>query len=548
MQGLIQTLRGLGAIRLAAMGAVGLALVLFFVFMSSRLSATDNAILFGNLDPADSSKIVGKLETMGVPYEMKAEGRQIWVPSDKVLRLRMNMAEEGLPSGGSMGYELFDRADTLGSTNFVQNVNLIRALEGELGRTIRSIGAIAEARVHLVMPKRELFSRTEREPTASVLIRARGTERLNKAQVRAIQHLVAAAVPGLSPTRISVIDSRGELLARGSGSDGQGAAAGGESADDARRAYEDRMTRIIEELLENSVGAGKVRAEVTADMDFDRITTNSESYDPNGQVVRSTQSVEETSNDSDSKSKPAVTVRNNLPDANAQQGGSGNNKSESATSRTEETVNYEISKTVKSHVREVGTLKRVSVAVLVDGTYSMQNGKPVYQPRSPEEIENLAKLVRSAVGYDDKRGDKVELINMQFAAGPREDEKIEAPLFGLTKADYFRIAELLVLAVVAILVLLLVIRPIVQRTLEALPSALSREHERALLADQSVGAPALTGPAGTGTDQSQEDEMIDVAQVEGRVRASTIKKIGEIVEHHPEETVSILREWLYQDA
>jgi flagellar M-ring protein FliF len=547
LQGLIQTFRGLGAVRLAAMGAVGIALVVFFVFMSAKLSSTDNAILFGNLDPADSSKIVSKLETMGVPYEMKAEGRQVWVPSDKVLRLRMNMAEEGLPSGGSRGYELFDRADTLGSTNFVQNVNLIRALEGELARTIRSMGTVAEARVHLVMPKRELFSRTEREPTASVLIRARGTERLNKSQVRAIQHLVAAAVPGLSPARISVVDSRGELLARGSGPDGQGAAAGGESADDSRRAYEDRMTRIIEELLENSVGASKVRAEVTAEMDFDRITTNSETYDPNGQVVRSTQSVEETSSDSDSKSKPAVTVRNNLPDANAQQGGAGN-KSESASSRTEETVNYEISKTTRNHVREVGTLKRVSVAVLVDGTYAMQGGKPVYQPRSAEEIENLAKLVRSAVGYDEKRGDKVELINMQFAAGPREDEKIEPPLFGLTKADYFRIAELLVLAVVAILVLLLVIRPIVQRTLEALPSALSREHERNLLADQSVGAPALTGPAGTGTDRSQEEEMIDVAQVEGRVRASTIKKIGEIVEHHPEETVSILREWLYQDA
>jgi flagellar M-ring protein FliF len=240
-------------------------------------------------------------------------------------------------------------------------------------------------------------------------------------------------------------------------------------------------------------------------------------------------------------------VRNNLPDANTQQGGAGNNSSQSATSRTEETVNYEISKIVKNHVREVGTLRRVSVAVLVDGTYSMQGGKPVYQPRSPQEIENLAKLVRSAVGYDEKRGDKVELINMQFAAGPREEETIEPPLFGLTKADYFRIAELLVLAVVAILVLL-VIRPIVQRTLEALPTALSREHERNLLADQSVGTPALTGPAGTGTDKSQEEEMIDVAQVEGRVRASTIKKIGEIVEHHPEETVSILREWLYQDA
>ena len=528
------------------MGAVALGLVIFFVFLSSRLSTPDNVLLFGNLDQADTAKIIGKLETMSVPYEMKAEGRQVWVPSDRVLRLRMNMAEEGLPSGGSMGYELFDKADALGTTNFVQNVNLIRALEGELARTIRSIGTVSEARVHLVMPKREMFSRVERPPSASVLIRPRGAERLTKPQVRAIQHLIAAAVPGLSPTRISVVDSRGELLARGNG-ENEGAAGTAESGDDARRAYEHRLARTVEELLEHSVGVGKVRAEITAEMDFDRITTNTETYDPNGQVVRSTQTVEENANDSDSRGRPAVTVRSNLPDANAQQGGN-NTQSSSASSRTEETVNYEISKTVRSHVREVGTMKRVSAAVLIDGTYTTQGGKLTYTARSKEELESLAKLVRSAIGYDETRGDRVELINMQFAVGPREEEKIEAPLFGLSKADYFRIAELLVLAIVAILVLLLVVRPLVNRTLEALPSALSREHERNLLADQSVGAPALTGPAGTGTQEEEKDEMIDVAQIDGRVRASTIKKIGEIVEHHPEETVSIIREWLYQDA
>jgi flagellar M-ring protein FliF len=262
--------------------------------------------------------------------------------------------------------------------------------------------------------------------------------------------------------------------------------------------------------------------------------------------VRSTQTVEENANDSDTRNKTSVSVRNNLPDAQAQPGGAGD-RSQSTSARTEETVNYEISKTVRSHVREIGTVRRVSVAVLVDGSYVNQGGKPTYQARTKEELENLAKLVRSAVGYDDKRGDRVELINMPFAAGPREEEKIEPPLFGLTKADYFRIAELLVLAVVAILVLLLVVRPLVNRTLEALPSALSRDHERNLLSDQSIGAPALTGPAGTGKPD-EDDEMIDVAQIDGRVRASTIKKIGEIVEHHPEETASIIREWLYQEA
>ncbi len=543
----MQTLRGLGTVRLVAMGAVALGLVIFFVFLSQRLSTPDNALLFADLDPSESAKIVGKLEAMNVPYELRAQGHQILVPQDRVLRLRMSLAEEGLPSGGTVGYELFDKSDTLGTTSFVQQINLVRALEGELARTIRSISTVGEARVHLVIPKRELFSRRERQPTASVLIKPKGAERLTKTQVAAIQHLVASSVAGLDPSRVSVIDSSGRLLARGDGN-AEGAAAL-DSNEDLRHAYEDRMSRMIEELIEQSVGIGKVRAEVTAEMNFDRVTTNTEKYDPDGQVVRSTQTVEESSDSADSRNRTAVTVKNNLPAGQAPSSDQGN-QSLDKSQRNEETINYEISKTVQNHVREAGTVRRLSVAVLVDGTYTHdKSGKPVYQPRPAEEIAKLTKLVQSAIGYDQKRGDTLELVNMQFAAGPQEPEKIEPPLFGLTKADYFRIAELLVLAVVAILVLLLVVRPLVNRTLDALPTALSRDHEAKLLANQSADAPALTGPGGTGVGQVEEDdEMIDVAQVDGRVRASTLKKIGEIVEHHPEETVSIIREWLFQDA
>ncbi len=542
----MQTLRGLGTVRLAAMGAVAIGLVVFFVFLSQRLSTPDNALLFGDLDPSESAKIVGKLETMNIPYELRAGGRQILVPQDRVLRLRMTLAEDGLPSGGTVGYELFDKNDTLGTTSFVQQINLVRALEGELARTIRSISSVDEARVHLVIPRRELFSRRERPPTASVLIKPKGADRLTKGQVLAIQHLVASSVAGLDPSRVSVVDSAGHLLARGDGSsEGTGAL---DSNEDLRRAYEDRTSRTIEDLVEQSVGIGKVRAEVTADMDFDRVTTNTERYDPDGQVVRSTQTVEENSDSANSRNHPSVSVKNNLPNGQTQSATPAN-QSVDKSSRNEETVNYEISKTVQNHVREAGTVRRLSVAVLVDGTYTHdKSGKAVYHPRSAEELAKLTKLVQSAIGYDSKRGDKLELINMQFAAGPQEPEKIEPPLFGLTKADYFRIAELLVLAVVAILVLLLVVRPLVNRTLDALPTALSRDHEAKLLANQGVDSPALTGPSGTGVAQPEEEELIDVAQIDGRVRASTIKKIGEIVEHHPEETVSIIREWLYQDV
>jgi flagellar M-ring protein FliF len=462
------------------------------------------------------------------------------------------MAQEGLPNGGSVGYELFDRSESLGSTNFVQNVNLLRALEGELSRTIRSLSQVQEARVHLVMPKRELFSRKQQEPSASVVVKTQGPQKLGKTQVLAIQQLVSAAVPGLKVSRISVIDHRGRLLARAGNADEQGAYAASDH-DELQRVQEGHLVRVIEELVEQSVGIGRVRAQVTAAMDFDRITTNAEIYDPEGQVVRSTQNVEEQANSADSSGSKTVSVANNLPDAPDSKNGA-NGNSQSRSSRTEETVNFEISKTVRSHVRESGKVRRLSIAVLIDGTYTTdKDGKRVYTPRSKEELAKLDKLVRSAVGYDEKRGDTLELINMPFVnALERELDTVE-PLFGLTKTDYFRIAEIFVLAAVGILVILLVVRPLVARTLEALPSALAGGGEHNLLANQSADMPALTGPSDTGVGEQrlgedEPDDMIDVASIDGKVRASTIKKIEEIVERHPEETVGILRQWMTQDA
>ncbi len=424
---------------------------------------------------------------------------------------------------------------------------MVRALEGELARTIRAINKVDEARVHLVMPKRELFSRRKQEPSASVIVKTQRHVKLAKAQVLAIQHLIAAAVPGLSPRRISIVDGRGRLLARPGEADADGEILA-EDADEMRQGYEKRLIRTVEALIERSVGLGNVRAQVSVEMDFDRISTNTESYDPDGQVVRSTQSVEESSNSADKAGQSAVSVGSNLPDANAN-GEDGS--SSSASTRTEETVNYEITKTVTTHVRESGTVRRLSVAVLVNGTFKRNGeGDLIYQPRTKEEIDKLATLVRSAIGFDAKRGDTVELINMRFSNPDDMNAVLEGPLFGLTKSDYFRIGEIFVLAIVGILVILLVVRPLVARTLDALPSALEAAKERTLLADQTEDAPALAGPTGTGVSGPLADEpesMINLDQVEGRVRASTLKKIGEIVERHPEETVGIIRQWMYAE-
>ena len=308
---------------------------------------------------------------------------------------------------------------------------------------------------------------------------------------------------------------------------------------------------MIEELLEQSIGIGKVRAQVTAAMNFDRITTNSETYDPDGQVVRSTQSVSENADSAERTNSRSVTVANNLPDA-ADTKANGNGTNASKSSRTEETVNYEISKTVKRHVRESGIVRRLSIAVLVDGTYiTDDDGNRQYKPRGKTEIDNLAKLAQSAVGFDAKRGDTLEVINMQFVTSTGDELQTVEPLFGLSKADYFRIAEIFVLAAVGILVILLVVRPLIARTLEALPSALAAATEHNLLADQSPDSPALTGPSETGVsaleEEENEEDFVDIARIDGKVRASALKKIGEIVERHPEETIGILRQWMSDD-
>lgn len=545
-----QALRNLGPLRLAVMAGVAVGLIAFFIYITTRLAAPQMALLYGGMDQGDASKIVAQLSSSNTPYELRGNGTDIYVPSDAVANLRLTMASQGLPSGGSVGYEIFDNASSLGTTNFIQNVNMLRALEGELARTIKSISSVSAARVHLVLPKREIFSRRTQKPTASIVLKMKGSRRLGDEQVQAIQHLVAAAVPGLNPNNISVIDSTGALLARGY--DGQGPGVSESKTEERKIKLENRLAHTIEALLERTVGFEKVRAEVTADIDYDKITTNEEVFNPDGQVVQSTQSVEQSSDNKETNGNPPVSVATNLPDPNASAASGASQNS--AEKRTEETVNYAISKKVINHIREAGVIQRLSVAVLVDGTYP-DNGKGVrtYQARSKAEMDTMATLVRSAIGFDANRGDSVEVINMQFVdltAGAEEDLKL---FFGLEKNDLIKMAEILVLSIVAILTILLVVRPLVSRAFEALPAAMA---EGKLLAEQtSAAAAALTAPSAGAPAPSdslavdeQYEELIDIDRVEGRVKASSVKKIGEIVQKHPEEALSIIRTWMYQES
>ena len=532
----------------------------FFIWLTTRLAAPNLVPLSGPLDLDEAGKIAARLDAMGVTYQVKGNGGQILVPEDQAPRIRMTLAKDGLPSGGGIGFEIFDRSDALGTTSFVQSINYARALEGELARTIRTIGSVASARVHLVLPKREPFAREAKEASASITVAMRGGARLDRGQVQAIQHLVATAVPDLKPTQISIVDEKGTLLAKGGGDAGP-IGLGASAIEELRTAHETRLRQAIIQALEPVVGPGKVRAVVAVDIETERMTAQSESYDPEG-VLRSSQTTEEQGSSSESEQDKTVSAANNLPEAQQKPAAPAPAvpKTASSNTRAEKTENYEIGKKVVSQVREPGGVKRISAAVLVDGVYTTDaQGKKTYAPRDEQTLQKLDALVRSAVMYTEARGDRVEVANLQFADAKEEaaaDSGGAEPFLNLGKSDYFRIGEIAALGILGALVLLLVVRPIVGRLLNpmvALPAPAGATQAQLPAGQQPA---ALPGPAGALQAPNEEapaaaavpEVMIDLAQVEGRVKQSSLSKVGEIVKRHPDQALTIVRNWLHEPA
>ena len=555
MKALLDGLKALGVARLAAMGAVALGLMTLLAVMVLRSGSSDQmSLLYGDLDPRDTSQIVDQLNRRHVPYRLGGGGTQVLIPADQVPESRMLLAKDGLPSGGSIGYELFDRGDSYLFSAFQQKISETRAMEGELARTIRSIRGIRAARVHLVLASREPFAREQQEAQASVMLTMVGAQRLDKEGVQAILNLVAAAVPGLRAHNIAVVDSRGDLLARAGQPVNQLTEA--TTADDVRRATELRLSRAVEEMLEKTLGSGRVRAEASVRMDFDKINETKELFDPDGQVTRSTQTVNSTSKTTEAN--PAVTAQNNLPNADP-----GNQNNGSQDGRQEETTNFEIGKTVRTLIREQPRIDRISLAVMVDGSDQPgADGKPVWQPRSAEELERITSLVKSAIGYDEKRGDQVNVVSMRFVA-----DEAPAPEGGgllgmhLEKPDFMHLAQTALFGVIGLLALLLVLRPMVTRLTALAPGGLA-------LADGSLapgggypgGIPSLSAPsgiaalAGPGSSaggltaaQLEDEAMISMNQIEGQMRASSLRKLTDIVGKHPDQTLTIMRGWMAQE-
>jgi flagellar M-ring protein FliF len=552
VQSVIEALQRFGIGRLAAIlgVAAGVAAALFALVLN--VGTQPKALLYANLDLKEAGQITQALDQSGIKYEVKGDGSTIMVPRDKVASTRIMLSSKGMPTSGSVGYEIFDSASPLGQTDFIQNLNRQRALEGELARTIRSLQGVSSARVHLVLPRRQLFENDGEAPSASVVIgvagRAPGAD-----QVAAVRNLIAGAVPNLKPDRVTVVDERGKLLAGVGDGDGQGSA-----ADTLRTDTEERMRKTIKDLVEGVVGAGKARVQVTADLDRNRVTLQDDKYDPDGQVVRSTQTVNENAKQSQAAGTTGATATANIPG-----GATGTTPAEPGNSsdsgRAEETTNYEISHSTRTEVQEPGQVKRLSVAVAVDGVTTIgPKGKVSYAPRPADEMKKIEDLVRSAVGYSAQRGDVVSVVNVRFDHGDEEGTAAGNPLVNFDKNDMMRMAELGVLLVMAGLVVFFVVRPLLSTAAGGGAPRLPM-----MLAGSTAGVPsgpALTisgaaEPQGGGggvnmvkTAPAIPDPRIDIAKIEGAVKVSSVKQVSEFVDNHPEESVSILRAWLHESA
>ena len=553
MAALLESLKALGVGRLIAMAAVAGAMLLMVTFLALHGGGGERmALLYADMDLREAAQVSDLLDRAHVTHEAGPDGTRISVPASEVARARLLLAKDGLPSGGSIGYEIFDRGDGLTATQFQQTINQTRALEGELARSIRMISGVRGARVHLVLPKREPFARDRVEPQASVVLTMAGAARMDREGVQSVLNLVASAVPGLRPQGIGIIDSRGNLLAR----PGEGAGTAGTAAE-LRAAAEQRLSRAVEDMLERTVGAGRVRAETAVEMDYNQVHETEEKFDPEGKVERSTQNT--TSTNKTTEANAAVSVANNLPNADA-----GANPAGSQEQHSEETTNYEIGKTVRTTTREQPMIRRISLAVLVDQVATKgTDGVTTWQDRSPDELGRIAALARTAIGFDEKRGDRVEVVSLRFVETDAPVDEPKLGVFGLPldKADLTRIGQTAVLAIIAVLALLLVLRPMVLRLTTALPS----------LADEPAGGLALAGPGNagggsatgegartpgrsgmlalTGPDSPGEDEsMVRLGNIDGAVRASSLRSVAELVDKHPEESLAVMRGWMVKEG
>jgi len=481
--------------------------------------------LFGSLSTEDAGAIVDRLRDQHVPYELGAGGATVLVPASRVHELRMELAEAGLPTGGGVGFEIFDRA-SYGTTDYVQRVNFRRALEGELSRTIGAMDRVASARVHLVMPEKRLFAKDQEDARASVTLKLRGNGGLDDGKVAAIVHLVASAVEGLAPERVTVVDLKGDVLYAGNEGGSDTALVGSQVGQ--RFDLEERLRQRVLDILEPAVGPGAAEVQVAADLDFTRAETTEEMYDPDVAAIRSEQRTKEQTEGHSATGGGVTGVT-----ARAAEGGESNTtKSQNAT------VNYELNRTVNHIVHPVGQIKRLSVAVLVDGRAETgEDGAVTHVPRTEDELGKLGALVKKAVGFNADRGDTVEVVNMAFAGAPAVEALPEPGVMSRIVPFVGPAMRYLLALGVAALVIMLILRPLVQ--IVATGGGGGGRHVQDLVLPQ--GLPKTVGQL----EAEGQGLLADLASFESEALIpSSREDVLRMAQDNPRQTAEMLKAWM----
>lgn len=548
MGGFTAAVQRFGIGRLAAVLGVAAGVAAVMVALMLRVGQAPDALLYSNLDLKEAGDITASLDQAGIKYRTQGDGSTIMVNRDEVGTARMLVASKGLVTSGSVGYELFDNQSVLGQTEFQQNLNEKRALEGELSRTILSYRGISSAKVLIALPRREMFASAAGEPTAAVVVGV-GGRALTSDQIQGIRNVVASSVPGLKPERVTVTDTANRTLAAGSDT----GAFSTISAADAKVTTESQLQARIKDIVEGVVGAGNARVQVTADIDHSRSTTQEQRFDPDGQVVRSTSSNGTESTDTTGDPAGGATAANNIPGGEPPAVAPAGSAEKAST----ETTNYEISNTTTTTVKEAGEIRKLAVSVAVDGKWTPAadgQGAPTYAARPAQEIEQIKALVAAAVGIDEARGDKIEVLNVPFSrdTSAQGGTEVKPSLLDFNKSDIMRGVELLVLLITGLLLIFFVLRPLLKAAqggpggamaqVAGMPGGAGGGMATTMLQTTEMGgmAPQISGPP------SEIEQRLDIARVQGQVKASSVRKVAEFVENHPEESANIMRSWVHE--
>jgi flagellar M-ring protein FliF len=526
LRGVWGSLTGNQRLMILGVGGAAVALSLGLILWGNRL---DLATLYANLTPADAGSIVEQLKTSRIPYRITDNGARILVPAGQVHETRIKLATAGLPQGGGVGFELFDRT-SFGVTDFVQKLNYQRALQGELARTIGQIREVQQARVHIAMPQPTVFSDREKPTTASVVVNLRPAARMTQEQVRAIVHLVSGSVEGLDADRVTVIDSAGRILSQRSD---RASPAGNAGQLEYQAGVEAELQRRVQSMLEEVLGPGKASVRVAAQVEFSHGERTEERVDPNT-VVRSEQRTTESAKGSSTRPAGVAGVAANT----AAPAGAAGTSSTNETVKEHESIQYEVGRVVERRTLVAGEVKRLSVAVLVDPPYRVSPGqrgteRKVALPRSQAELDKLRAMVMKAVGFNSARGDEVEVAELPFDTSAVERERAQAEQVE-RRAWWLSLLKPAGIGLAVLFFVLFGLRPLLA-SLRRIPAASSFRLPRPSLDRGSPAAPLKVAAA---------PALSPVQLVKVQEREELQQRLSGMARSNPDQVAQLIRSWM----